>query len=223
MGLVKGTIVVLDGGKLPATIPVQFNPTEYSQSKSVVLAEIGIPGLDSPVLQFVRGQSERMTLELLFDTTEDGMANGARSVRKLTDPLYQLVKVQSDTHAVPRIRLEWGGDDDLRFEAVAESIQRRFTLFSPDGIPLRAQVSLAVREYKTLQTQLRELNLMSNDHTRSHVVRRGETLAGIAATEYGDPTVWRVIADGNPGVDPRRPEPGLQLSLPPLEPGRSVR
>jgi len=221
MGLVKAIIELIDPPdperQLPAQIPVQFNPAEYSRAKSALLAEIGIPGLDSPILQFVRGQNERITLDLLFDTTDDGMAGSVSDVSVLTEPLHQLVKVQPKTHAVPRFRLTWG--PSLSFEAVAESVQQRFVLFSPDGVPLRAQVSVAMREYVTLQKQLQELNLQSSDHTRVHLVRGRETMPGIAAAEYGDPAVWRVIADSNPGSDPRRPAPGTLLRLPPLEPG----
>ena len=38
-------------------IPVQFNPTEYTLAKGAQIAEIAIPGIDSPILQFVRGQT----------------------------------------------------------------------------------------------------------------------------------------------------------------------
>ena len=36
---------------------VQFNPTEFSLDKAAQIAEIAIPGLDAPLLQFVRGQA----------------------------------------------------------------------------------------------------------------------------------------------------------------------
>ena len=45
------------GPNLPAVIQVQFNPTEYTLAKGAQIAEIAIPGIDSPILQFVRGQT----------------------------------------------------------------------------------------------------------------------------------------------------------------------
>ena len=60
-------------------IPVQFNPTEYTLEKGAQIAEIAIPGLDSPILQFIRGQTEKLTLELFFDTTESGMDEVGRA------------------------------------------------------------------------------------------------------------------------------------------------
>src|SRR5947209_4114541 len=88
-------------------IPVQFNPTEISLDKSAQIAEIAIPGLDTPLLKFVRGQNERLTLDLFFDTTEDGMGARATSVTTLTDRIYELVKIEPTRHAPPICTFLW--------------------------------------------------------------------------------------------------------------------
>jgi hypothetical protein len=224
MALVKALIEVLDpeavddARGLPSVIEVQFNPTEYALTKAALLAEIGIPGLDSPILQFIRGQNERLNLDLLCDTTDrGGVGAGAVDVRTLTRPLYQLVKIQPRTHAPPRVRVSWG--QGLSFRAVVESVTQRFTLFSPQGVPVRATTTVAFREYASLEDQLTSLNLMSR--TRSWTVRAGETLSRIAGEVYGDPAHWRRIAEANPEVaDPRRPGPGTELEIPPIEEAR---
>ena len=221
MEIAKAKIEVLSPDPVPAGWPgrildVQFNPTEYTLNKGVQIAEIGIYGLDSPILQFVRGQNEKLSLDLFFDTTEQGLGEKATSVTTLTKPFYQLVKIQSATHAPPRIKFIWS--EALEFTAVVESIQQKFTLFSSEGIPLRATLTLSFREYKTLEDQLKELKLASADHSKRRVVKRGDTLSRIAGEEYGDPGEWRPIADANPGVaNPRRLAPGTVLLIPPLE------
>lgn len=220
MTLVKAKIELLYNDtidNLPGvgnTFEVQFNPTEYTLTKGAQIAEIGIPGIDSPILQFVRGQNEKLTLDLFFDTTEDGMDANASDVRTLTNKIYQLVKMQPTTHAPPRIRFTWGS---LSFNAIVESITQKFTLFSPHGIPLRATLSVAFREYKTLEEQIKQLNLQSADHTKRHTVRRGDTLSQIAFKEYGDPAQWRIIADHNAIRNPLVLTPGWELEIPPLE------
>ncbi len=222
MGLTKATIEVLDKeaidpNRLPRFLTVQFNPTEYTLNKGAQVAEIAIYGIDSPILQFIRGQNEKLTMDLFFDTTtENGLDDNAKAVTELTDPFYQLVKIQPKTHAPPRIRFTWG--DGLSFKAIVESVQRKFTLFNPNGVPLRATLSVAFREYKTIEDQVAELNLQSSDHTKVRVVRRGDTLSRIAGEEYNDPAMWRIIADENPGIEsPRRLQPGIQLRIPPLD------
>jgi hypothetical protein len=212
-------------------IPIQFNPTEFSLEKAAQIADINIPGLDSPLLQFVRGQSERLTLELFFDTTDNGMGQGAHSVTEFTDRIYELAKIEPDRHAPPVCALVWGrkfpggnvsehiGGNQKRsdFQCVVDSVRQRFTLFSPEGVPLRATLTVSFREYKTLDDQLSQLNLMSPDRTRSYVVQRGDQLSSIAGQHYRRPGEWRRIADENEIEDPRRLPAGTFLTLPPIQ------
>ena len=228
MALSKARIQILDKDAINSDrgltefIDVEFNPTDYTLAKSAQIVEIGIPGLDSPILQFIRGQNEKLTLDLFFDTTSSGLdESGAVDVRSRTKSIYQLVKIQPETHAVPRILFIWGG---LSFKSIVESVQQKFTLFSPAGIPVRAMLSVVFREYKTLQDQLTELNLQSPDQSKRRIVREGDTLNRIAAEEYNDPHQWRVIADSNSDVltSPLHLIPGTVLIIPPLElPGLS--
>src|SRR6478672_9797362 len=117
MGLVPAKIDILSVDAdavdevrgLPASFDVQFNPNEYTLTKGAQIAEIAIPGIDSPILQFIAGQNEKLTIDLFFDTTLGGMAEGAEDVRNTTRRFYQLVKIQPRTHAPPRILFRWGG------------------------------------------------------------------------------------------------------------------
>ena len=209
-------------------VDVQFNPSELSTSKGARIAEIAIPGIDSPILQFVRGENETVTLELFFDTTEDGTEANATPVTTLTNQFYALVKMSGNEHAPPRCRFNWGEEfpgliqqegsvSGVRkaFDCIVESIEQRFTMFSPEGIPLRATLTVSLREYTTLNKQLERLNLRSADHTRVHRVRRGETLPQIAYDTYGSVDQWRKIARANDILRPRDLEPGTVLVLPP--------
>jgi nucleoid-associated protein YgaU len=208
---------------------VPFNPTELQFEKQMQYAEISIPGLDAPLQQFTRGQAEKLTIELFFDTTERGMGAFADSVTALTDKVFQLARIDPDKHAPPAVTFQWhhhiAGDSlDARlanqsrnsFTGVIESIRQKFTLFSPQGIPLRATVNIVLREYRTLDEQLSQLNLKSPDRTRSHVVRGGETLTAVATAEWNRPGEWRQIADANGIEDPRRLGVGAFLTIPVL-------
>ncbi len=226
--------IMPDGTLQGSPLPVQFNPKEFTLTKASQFAEIGIPGLDSPILQFVRGQTESMTLELFFDTTEQGMDSGATSVTTLTDEFYRMVKMDSTIHAPNVLLFTWGylfpgqmptsfmpgpSQSDQRrhgFKCVVESVQQRYTLFSSEGLPLRAVLTVTLKEYKTLTDQLRELNLQSADHFKAHVVQLGETLSRIAWQEYNDPHQWRQIALANGIDDPLSLQPGQVLTIPPL-------
>jgi len=208
------------GPNLPPRITVQFNPAEYSLSKGAQIAEIAIPGIDSPILQFVRGQTQTLTMELFFDTTQSGMGeSGVVDVRTLTGPVYQLAQIQSNTHAPPRVRFFWGSG--ISFRAIVDTVQQKFTLFNPSGIPLRATLSVSFKEYQTLEEQLIRLNLQSSDHNKKRVVKRRESLALIAFREYGDPGLWRRIYEDSHNEElipnPRRLEPGIEITIPAID------
>ena len=210
-------------------IPVQFNPTQISFSKGVQLGEIPIPGLDCSLVQFVRGQNETLSMDLFFDSTENGMGPGATSVTEYSDQIYQLVKIEPDSHAPPICEFIWntkfpgtniseemGNQKRNSFKCVMESVRHQYTLFNPEGVPLRATVTVSLREYKTLDEQLAQLNLNSPDRTQVHVLQSGETLSSLAGGHYRRPGLWRLIANANDIEDPRRLVPGSFLTIPPV-------
>jgi hypothetical protein len=209
------------------TIELTYNPTELNFEKSVQLAEIAIPGLNAPLQQFVRGQAEKLTVELFFDTTDSGMGAGAVSVTQQTDHIYALTRIEPSGHAPPTVSFTWGqsvpgrnlppasgnqrGDE---FRGVVESVRQKFTLFSADGIPLRATLSVTIREFTPLHKQLASTNPSSPDRSHAHVLTDSETLSHIAANYYLRPTLWRPIADSNGIEDPRRLRTGVLLTVP---------
>ncbi|HUD49024.1 MAG TPA: LysM peptidoglycan-binding domain-containing protein [Candidatus Baltobacteraceae bacterium] len=221
--------IVNPDGSLGSPLSVNFNPTEYTLNKGAQIAEIAIPGLDSPILQFVRGQTETLSVDLFFDSTESGMDDSAVSVTTLTDQFYQLVKINGTTHAPPICFFSWGAEFPGQriysttgcqqrhgFQCLVESVRQRFTLFSPQGVPLRATLTVSMKEYKTLAEQIAQLNMQSPDVTHSHVVQIGETLSDISASVYNDPTQWRAIATQNSLANPLVLVPGTILVIPPL-------
>lgn len=208
-GLVAARLEILTPQVKEPLIPLRFNPTEYQLQKSNNFAEIGIPGLESPPIQFVRGAAEKLTLEALADTSDT-----LEDVReKYVNKLRNLLRLNSELHAPPIVAFSW---DTQVFKGVLESLNIAYVLFSPDGVPLRARLSIALKEYRPAAIQYKETPTLSPDFDKSFVVRRGDTLSGIAAQVYRDPSRWREIARANGIVDPRRLRPGDTLRLPRL-------
>lgn len=208
MGLAKLSITPLDGKNANAQIEALFNPKEYTVSKSVPWNPHASAGLDAPEMQFTTGQGETLSLELFFDTYEDGS-----NVRAHTDKLHSLALIDPELHRPPLVVVTWG---KLKFQGVVESINHRFTMFLEDGTPVRATCSITLREARSAVQQAQETPLESPDHAKLHAVRRGETLQSIAAQEYDDAGEWRRIADANGIDDPFRLEPGTKLMIPPI-------
>jgi nucleoid-associated protein YgaU len=214
------------GNNLGAPLEVPYAPTELSFAKASTYAEVAVPGLEQPLLQFVKGEAETLSLEVFLDAT-GGQGPLTGSVTAEAEKYHKLGSIRSALHSPPLVRVAWGADfpgtslgqtetPDGSFTAVVLSVARRFTLFDPEGRPLRAVVTLSLKHYASLATQVEAINYQSADHTRQHVVMEGETLPLIAHDAYADAARWRIIADHNGLDNVRDLVPGTVLELPPL-------
>ncbi len=185
-----------------------FNPTDYSISRGVNYAEIQVPGLQVPLLQFVRGESQTLQIELFLDGTD-----GRESVGEHLANLRQFVTIDSHLHAPPLCEFSWG---EITFQGVVTAFEEKFALFDESGDVLRARVTMTLKSYTPVEIQARQANRQSPDRTKTRVVREGERLDLIAADEYGDPTLWTVIARENNLARPRLLAAGTLLTIPPL-------
>jgi len=218
-----------DGSPVGSPLEVAYNPTEYTLNKGAQLAEIPIPGLDSPMLQFVRGQAETLALDLFFDSTDEGGTGAdAAAVTQKTNAFYQLIKIDPATRAPPVLLFSWGADgfpggrtystlgsSRYGFKGVVESIRQRFTMFSSLGKPLRAVLTLSIKEYKTLAEMTAEQASEGSDRPTAHMVSEGETITDIAAEGGGDGSDWRSVAESNGIDDPEAIAPGDVINMEP--------
>ena len=197
-------------------IKVLFNPNEYRLAKSNQFAEVAIPGLSAPPLQFGRGGAQTLTLQLFFDTYDSKYSTNTSQrntdVRFFTQQVTDLMKINPELHAPPICMFSWG---NLNFVGVLEQATLRCTLFLPSGIPVRATLDVTFKQYfeGTEETGL----LRSATFDRHYVVRPGDTLTGIAALHYDDPARWRPIAEKNNLEDPLSIRPGQMLTIPAIE------
>jgi Contractile injection system tube protein len=199
-------------GKPPLTrAKVIFNPAEYSIQKGNQFSSTPLPGLSNPIVSFVNGDADVLTMDLFFDTYTDMESS---DVREETGKIAALLEIDPQIHAPPPVLFRWG---PLRFKAVIERLTQRFTMFREDGVPVRATLNVTFKEYKTIEDQLNPKPKQSSDWSKRRVVVENDRLCLIAAAEYDDPAVWRVIADANGIENPRLLQPGTEILLPPLK------
>src|SRR5258708_5337615 len=156
-----------------------FNPEEYSLNKDNNYASQAIPGLTSPLLQFVHGNLQTLDMELFFDTF------GTQSdVRGETGNIFGLLAIDSDLHTPPVLRVSWG---TLDFRCVLAKVSQKFIRFYSDGRPGRARLNVTFNEYLDAATQVSEANLQTADFSKAYTVKQGDTLTGIAGSFYLHP------------------------------------
>jgi LysM repeat protein len=200
--------ILITNTKTGENYRVMFNPEEYSLNKDNNFAAQAIPGLGSPLLQFVHGNMRTLDMELFFDTFELN-----QDVRSQTQRIVDLLKINSDLHAPPILQVTWG---TLDFQCVLAKVSQKFIKFFPDGRPARARLNVTFNECLDAASQVKEANLQTADFSKAHTVKEGETLSGIAATYYEDPAKWRAIAVANKIDSPLSISAGQQIQIPSL-------
>lgn len=225
------------GGKILSTksFHVLFNPSEISYSKSVnwTSKPIADKGQAAKAMRqdFQSSEPETLSITLFFDTYESRQSSGgigsfvvptnpftlapqATDVKVHTDQVAELTRISPALHQPPRCELWWG--KFRLFVGVLTSLQQKFTLFMPDGTPVRAELDCTFTESNTLVRNIRTRELQSSDVAKTVVVQRTDTLQSIAAAEYSDASLWRHIAKANGIIQPRAVKPGTRLIIPPL-------
>lgn len=214
MALERATIEVFSGPKLKDRIGVLFNPTEYSIERSNAYKGTAIPGLSGPLYHFVNGDADALSMELFLDDRTDPPKNGQPGVNRRLAQLAGLMEIDRDQHAPPIVAFVWG---KLYFKAIIDKMSRKITMFHPDGTPCRATVAVTFREYKTLPELINDPPLQSSDRSKRRVMVGRDSVWLLAAREYDDAALWRVIAEHNDLDDPREALAGDWLMVPPLE------
>jgi hypothetical protein len=211
------------------TLHVQFNPSEYNLSENVNYAEKNIPGFPGPITQFVSGSSSTLSLSLTFDTY-DTPESGVRAVQSgvkvtemkahrptdvslLTRKVARLTEIDGSLHRPPTVTFAWGA---IQFKGVITDVRQTFTMFMPNGMPVRARVELTFKSVVDVQTKKKKQPFESPDRTKYRTVHEGEHLWNLAVQEYGDAELWRVIARENGLMDPLELRPGQIIKLPAL-------
>jgi hypothetical protein len=201
MALEKATIIVLGSGE---RIPVMFNPEEYAVEAGNSFAEIGVPGLERSPLQYVRGNSRTLRMELFFDTYE-----ARRDVRRDTSRITGLLAQDPATQAPPVLLVTWGS---LQFRCVLESAGQRFVMFQSDGTPVRARVDVSFKEFASVEVEVQRGLFLGPPTVRTLVA--GDSLSRLAHEYLGDAGAWREIAAVNGIGDPFDLVPGTSVVIP---------
>src|SRR5436305_8795071 len=157
--LIKAVIQVIGGSKTGLTLPVMFNPTEYQIERANSYKSTPVPGLGSPLIQFVNGDAATLSMDLFVDDYTDGLvtpdsgtlAGPPMPAAARIEAIVALLDIDRQLHAPPPVRFLWGS---LRFDAVLEKVGRKITLFNSTGIPASATLSVTFREYRLLVQQL---------------------------------------------------------------------
>jgi len=218
--MAQAVIKTLEGDKIE--VKCLFNPKEYTFAKTNSWPKDQKAAANQPVLNFGGGNPATLNMDLMFDTYQNARHKGEpKDVRTAyINDLWKMMyvdeklkeKKKNKQGRPPKVQFTWG--KAWSFEAVMTSLSVTFTLFLPDGTPVRATAKVAFQQVKDSKDLPQNPTSGGIGGERVRTVEEGDRLDLIAFEEYGDTSQWRRIASANGISNPRDLRPGSVLVIP---------
>lgn len=204
-----------DKGKEKQKINVQFNPSDYSTSRSVKTSGGNGVVVNGKPLQFIAEENETVKVKLTLDGfTKAGVLDPEKASDILEDTKFftSLAAIDASLHMPPACVFSWGS---FTFTGYVEQLAINYSMFASNGKPIRATVDLSLRNALD-----KKVAYQSPDRTKRMVLTQDTPLYMTAYEAYIDPAEWRRIAVANGIKNPRKLHLGLVLKVPPMEPDK---
>lgn len=200
---------------------VMINPEKYSHTYKICYNDVRAQGSNGSSPDFNKTMADVVKMELVFDGTgvvptavpgllpytKDGVAPQLEAWKAL------VFTFNGNIHSPNYLTLVWG---TLLFRCRLQEMNVTYTLFKPDGTPLRARVDASFIGFNDEKELALKANKTSPDLTHVVVVRGGDTLPLLCYQIYGDSGYYLQVAQVNGLTEFRRLVPGSQLVFPPL-------
>jgi hypothetical protein len=186
---------------------VMLNPSGYAINRGVVLTKDGKTN---------GRQRESLTLEeLVLDGTGvvPAVAGMPLSVEAQLARLQQVMTVTLSGQEVvlPVVEVVWG---TLYYIGRVEDLKTRYTLFAPDGIPLRARVSITLAEFEGADKSGKK-ERADREMSRQLPVEAGLRLPELCFQAYKSTAMLEYVARYNGLTSFRNVPAGTSIVCPP--------
>jgi hypothetical protein len=219
---------------------VQFNPESMKVSfANQIATPSGSGDQNGPqARQFVGGGTTKLSVTLYFDVTSELPPDlpEVDDVRKLTQRVAYFITPAGDPANNPKkfippsVRFVWG---TFQFDGIMESLEESLELFSFEGRPLRANVSIGLTQQKITAFQFNDVpsppaaTLQGGQPAGTRPMKEapaGSSLQSMVANQpgLGPGADWQSVALANGIENPRLLQPGQLINLSPPSLSASV-
>ena len=222
----KAVLLIEQASGSEACFSCQFNPDDFSISTKGKFTRTERKGQDEPIVQFMGGSASALMLTLYFDTsTSYEIKSGilaqptkekAKDASAYVRTLLNLVRIDGKLHRPPVVTFCWGS---VQFGGIVESVDARFTQFEMSGMPVVAEVKMTIVAMDPNPNQSESMKISpmeSPDRSKCILLTEDSSIWEIAEKEYGDGSLWRLIARANHIMDPLSIPTGTLLRVPAL-------
>lgn len=131
------------------SVTAQYNPKELQVDKSVPWSKVNQANNANTQgihLEFTGAEGREITVELLFDGYETGSSiAGQVAALETLSSVWKPNSKKENERRPHRCVAKWGSTLPA-FRCVIESLSTKYTMFSPDGVPLRATCTVKLKE-----------------------------------------------------------------------------
>jgi hypothetical protein len=193
---------------------VMINPDNIKWQRGIEYNEQQAPNTSAPSQKYKSTPVEKLNFDITIDCT--GIVDPKRtSMYQEISALESIIYTYNgQIHRPNFVKVQWG--QSLIFKGVLKSMDISYTLFKPDGSPLRAKLSLGFSEYISPQNAEQANNSESPDITHLVDVVEGNTLPQLCQKIWNDDSYYIQVAQYNTLNKFRNLEGGKRLIFPPI-------
>lgn len=209
----------LDGNfktPMPGVSPysVMINPNSIKWDRKITYTEQQPLDSSTSSQKYKNSPSVNLNFDIIIDCT--GVVDSKRvNMSKEIDDLETIVYTYNGKiHRPNYVRVQWG--DGQLFDSVLKTFNTEYTLFKPNGDPLRAKVSLSFGEYVCPEKRKKQEKKTSPDITHLVEVIEGENLPQLSSKVWNTPYYYVQVAKYNDLNKFRHLSGGQELIFPPI-------
>lgn len=197
-----------------------INPESFTKNLKIEHDVKRAHGKKGTEVKFKSTAPEELKLEFILDGTGT-MEGYVEEYKKLSvhDQLDKFLKCaydfKSETHRPRFLIVYWGSE--INFRCVLSNLDINYTLFNPDGTPLRAKLTATFLNFVAKEERLAEDRQSSPDLTHYRKMEQGNRLDLLTHNIYNDPKYLLQVAKANTLSSIRNVPAGRELYFPPFD------
>jgi hypothetical protein len=199
-----------------------INPETFTKNYKVSVDKQQGHGNQGTEIRYRSSAPEELRLEFILDGTKTMEGYKGKTSGYINKPVHDQLKdflncaykMDGPIHRPNFLIVMWGSE--INFRCVLSNVDINYTLFEPDGSPIRVKITATFLHHKSREEILAEAKLSSPDLTHYRKVTQGDRLDNLSFSIYNDPGYLSELANYNALTTVRKLKPGTQLSFPPL-------
>lgn len=200
-----------------------INPETFTKNYKVAADTQRGHGSPGAEVKYKSTAPEELKLEFILDGTRTMEGYGGDNKEYINKPVEKQLKdflkcaynMDGKIHRPRFLIVFWGSEIDFR--CVLSNVDINYTLFEPDGRPLRVKISATFLKHKSREELIAETKLSSPDLTHRKQIKQGERLDFLTYDIYNESKYFLQVGKVNDLTSIRNVKPGREIYFPPFD------